>query len=601
MNENQLDKQAVNLAKAIRRAETGSSTDPYNARGASGEIGGYQFMPDTWKNLSKKHLGDENAPLSVENQNKVAYMEIKSLKDQGYTPAQIASIWNSGQADTYKTGGVGVNAQGVEYNVPKYVSTVSNYYRELSGTPQVQAQTVETEQQPVEQDKKKSVGGFLGNVFESGLGLIAGTAQAIAHPIQTAKTLGGTAVGAVQKLIPGEQKQEQYVNTLGQYFKDRYGSAEAIGNTAYSDPVGFLTDVSTVLSGGGVAVTKLGQLSKVGELTKAGSLAQKAGKVASVVDMPGKAIEKVKEVAQPTAIKAAQKLEARNLAMTPSAKRKLIVKESTVDRIPELSETEAIKYGTSRKLTGTPEERLLTHKDFVEDLETQIDRAVKNSRQTVPKKQLVNELDSLAESFAGEPELYDSIRSVVDKKINHINTKIKGDVLTMEEVQKLKKDAWKASKFDTAVPSNTRFAQKQSGHIFKNTIEDAFERGGETIFGKTPKEFNAEYGKALAYEKLLEQALGKSEIGISGRAAGAITGSAIMNVLGSGPLGEAAGLYGGERLSRILTGTKTRSKIGAGLQNVTQPGRKGLLRKALGKVKPVTVPGYYAKEIEERK
>jgi hypothetical protein len=127
----QLDPQVLNLAKAIRRAETGSSSDPYNAKGASGETGAYQFMPETWKQWSGQYLGDANAPLSVENQNKVAYSRIKELKDQGYNPAQIASLWNSGKADAYKQDYRGVNKHGVEYNVPEYVKKVSQIYNEI--------------------------------------------------------------------------------------------------------------------------------------------------------------------------------------------------------------------------------------------------------------------------------------------------------------------------------------------------------------------------------------------------------------------------------------------------------------------------------------
>jgi len=130
---NQLDPQALNLAKAIRRAETGGHADPYNAKGASGETGAYQFMPDTWKQWAGQYLQNSNADYSVENQNKVAYSKVKELKDQGMNPAQIASIWNSGKADAYKNGMKGVNKLGVQYDVPAYVQKVSQHYNELKG------------------------------------------------------------------------------------------------------------------------------------------------------------------------------------------------------------------------------------------------------------------------------------------------------------------------------------------------------------------------------------------------------------------------------------------------------------------------------------
>lgn len=162
MNPNQLDPQALNLAKAIRRAETGSSTDPYNARGASGESGAYQFMPDTWKQWAGQYLGNATAEMSVENQNRVAYSRIKELKDQGYNPAQIASMWNSGDKNAYtgvrsdgktKTVGRIKNSAGVEVDidVPGYTKKVSQYYNELKGgqaTPIGNTQIQTSVQQP---------------------------------------------------------------------------------------------------------------------------------------------------------------------------------------------------------------------------------------------------------------------------------------------------------------------------------------------------------------------------------------------------------------------------------------------------------------------
>jgi len=147
----QLDQQVLNLAKAIRRTETGGSKDPYNAKGASGEFGGYQFMPATYKTLAKQYLGNENAEPSIENQNKIAYSEIKRLKDAGHNPAEIASIWNSGKADRYKTGGKGINSKGVEYDVPTYVAKVSNHYRELSGGQNTPVYNPKPFSQPTEQ------------------------------------------------------------------------------------------------------------------------------------------------------------------------------------------------------------------------------------------------------------------------------------------------------------------------------------------------------------------------------------------------------------------------------------------------------------------
>lgn len=119
-----LDSKVVALAKAIRQHESGGN---YKAKGGSGEFGAYQFMPSTWKSWAKQYLGDSNAKMDEINQNKVAYYKILELKNKGYNPGQIASIWNSGKPDW--KGKVGVNKYGAKYNVPKYVQNVYSLYK----------------------------------------------------------------------------------------------------------------------------------------------------------------------------------------------------------------------------------------------------------------------------------------------------------------------------------------------------------------------------------------------------------------------------------------------------------------------------------------
>lgn len=125
----ELDQDVVRLAKAIRQVETGNRP----IKGASGELSSrYQYMPATWKATAKKYLGNENAELTLENENKATYLKIKDWKDSGYGPDQIASMWNSGQPDW--EGKVGVNKAGVKYDVPSYVSKVGAEYKKLKSS-----------------------------------------------------------------------------------------------------------------------------------------------------------------------------------------------------------------------------------------------------------------------------------------------------------------------------------------------------------------------------------------------------------------------------------------------------------------------------------
>jgi hypothetical protein len=125
----QLDQDVVNLTKAIRQVESGGDL---NARGASGEFGGYQFMPDTWNKYSKEF--GVNVPLEQatrEQQNQVAYMKVKRWKDEGYNIGQVASMWNAGagRPDAYQQGWRGTNDQGVQFDTPAYAQKVAEAYQ----------------------------------------------------------------------------------------------------------------------------------------------------------------------------------------------------------------------------------------------------------------------------------------------------------------------------------------------------------------------------------------------------------------------------------------------------------------------------------------
>lgn len=203
-----LDPTIVNLAKAIRQTETGESSDPYTAKGGSGEFGAYQYTPDTWAADVKKYTGQE-VPLAQADkllQNEVAYKKLVSLKGQGYNVGQIASIWNSGGPDWQ--GKVGTNKFGVQYDTPAYVNKVANAYQEFklgqnpdAGTPTPTAPTIPAPQPTLSQQQDTSNAQQNGALFPSSSsdnGLTAGL-----------KTLGNLlpsawnfAKGAVESLNP---------------------------------------------------------------------------------------------------------------------------------------------------------------------------------------------------------------------------------------------------------------------------------------------------------------------------------------------------------------------------------------------------------------
>lgn len=104
-----LDPKIVKVMRAIRQVESGGD---FNAVGDNGEShGAYQWNKNNYKNAAKQYLGDENAPMTPENQNKVAYSQIKAYKDQGLQPEEIAARWNGAHKD---------EAGSYTYNNPEY-------------------------------------------------------------------------------------------------------------------------------------------------------------------------------------------------------------------------------------------------------------------------------------------------------------------------------------------------------------------------------------------------------------------------------------------------------------------------------------------------
>lgn len=137
--------------------------------------------------------------------------------------------------------------------------------------------------------EKKSIGGFLGNVGKSALNFGQGLATAVMNPIDTVKTVGSLALGAGDNILEagglssGNNRFNKMADMVGNEYKERYGGWDNIKNTAYNDPVGVLADLSTVLSGGAGAVTKVGKVAQIGsqasKLAGVGKVAQTAGNI----------------------------------------------------------------------------------------------------------------------------------------------------------------------------------------------------------------------------------------------------------------------------------------------------------------------------------
>lgn len=256
MNEQnqQLDPTVVNFARSIKRVENPGG-DP-NQKGGSGEWGDYQYTKATWDADTKKYgLNYQFGTATREQQNEVAYKKFSDLKKQGYTPAQIASIHNSGKPEWQ--GNVGVNKFGVKYDTPKYVDSVMKAYEEIKGGNMNPAITPTAS---TAQPEKKE--GFIESLAKS---VISPVATMVARPIQAgAELLGASAedVNKVTKDIAGD-----WVAPVPQGIKD---VVKDIGRGAETVALGL------PIKGVGGAV-------KVGALAGAGSGLEQEGTLGGAV------------------------------------------------------------------------------------------------------------------------------------------------------------------------------------------------------------------------------------------------------------------------------------------------------------------------------
>lgn len=139
-----LDPQIVNLAKALRETESGGN---FQAKGASGEYGAYQFLPTTWSATAPKYGVNVSLDKATPaEQNEVAYKQLAEWKQEhpDWNVGNFASAWNAGpgKPDAYQQNNVGTNSQGVQYDTPAYAKKVAEAYQQLkSQQPQTQSQT----------------------------------------------------------------------------------------------------------------------------------------------------------------------------------------------------------------------------------------------------------------------------------------------------------------------------------------------------------------------------------------------------------------------------------------------------------------------------
>lgn len=591
-----IDPQVKALTTAIRRTETGSVADPYNAKGASGEFGAYQFMPDTYRNYAKKYLGDENASPTVENQNKIAYSFVKEKKDAGFTPAQIASMWNAGESrpNAYKEGFRGTNKLGVAYDVPTYVQKVSQNYKELASqlVPTAQASTGMVE------EKKPAIGASpvgLGKALGQALGggkAIQQTSEGIDKILVAQRELLSrrnkaanegrdtskldTALAQTNQTLRELGASADDIATGGIRTKDVVGAA--LGTASYL-PVGFGASkiagaigtggVRSVIGGvasGAVAGAGAGALQGAGDaLTRDESVvggAIKGGLVGGAIGgVIGGAVPIVAGAtsALGRAVKGNVAPQFDDVAqqyadtILDTGKRNAKLTDNFIKANGVKPQDEIVRRG----IVPVIEDGKVVFDDAIASVEREvdqfdevIDKAVQRyDRLRVDEKQIVDQIESVLKK---DPALatsgkVGSTRKLAQEIFDGYKEDFGRSTFTIPEIQSFKKAQYKlANRFKVgAVPDYT----KADGHtIVAKAFKEIIENNVDDI---AIKELNREYGRAISLMEYLAKVNGTAVKGgrlgkYFARSVGAVAGS------GGGVIGTLVGATAGDAFASAL-------------------------------------------------
>ena len=150
---------------------------------------------------------------------------------------------------------------------------------------------------------KEVPGAALENAPASAGQFVGGIVQAVTSPVQTLTGILDLGAGALRNALPksvssfidkfdadptNAERASAVATAVGGAYADKYGSYDAIKRTFAEDPVGAVGDLSTLLTGGGAAATKVGAVKTGAALTRAGEMTNVARPVAPLVEVPVK-------------------------------------------------------------------------------------------------------------------------------------------------------------------------------------------------------------------------------------------------------------------------------------------------------------------------
>jgi hypothetical protein len=415
-----------------------------------------------------------------------------------------------------------------------------------------------------------SAGAAIRNIPSSAGRFFGGAVGALAHPVQTTKALGAVAAGGIEKLIPGRQREEAAFDSLTDFYKTRYGSFDSFLTTLEKDPVGVLSDVSVILTGGGALVSKLGTVSKLGQVGRVGERLTAAGSITNPLTAVGKLASATKAVFP----KLSQVLEKSSLRLTRTKEGALategIIGEGGVN-IAKGRLNEVAGFLGKQKIIGNPLERYAKATNLYNKTEDVLDgffgSIAKNA--ALKEKDVIRSLNGLKAVYKGHRDI-EAIEKQIDSAIRAVQRASDNGKITHKNLNQLKRTTY-GNAYNKAGEKVVDGVEHSIGDAFRGILDENLR--GLKVAGQSFEEFNHNYGLLIESRKLLKMAVGKPEISalterLLGGSLGYLVGA--FGGASTGGLGALTGLALGKQLFEALPVTKVRSLLSAGAQTAAQ-------------------------------
>lgn len=287
---------------------------------------------------------------------------------------------------------------------------------------------------------------------------VKGVAGAITHPIETAKGLAKTFMGAEQKFIfspvfkaitgkePVKPEEQQIFENVENFYKQRYGSIDRAKDTFLKDPIGFLVDASIILSGTGGVLSKAGKISKIGKISKAGEILSETGRIVEPVSKVTKLATTVTKPISKLITKKIPKLSLTKIASSLTRVEEDVIKryfdnfQKNPEKMKELKRIvvenpkqplNPLIHKISEKINSLREEAKKQYQDALEEIRNNINpEKTYNVKETIPDVDNILKKHSLKIEDIGDNRLKLKPRTRVNpfnpKEMKDINNIIEG-------------------------------------------------------------------------------------------------------------------------------------------------------------------------------